>query len=77
MPKERIEALGTGVSLMIDDFTRLTAHQGGKTRSSKGAQNKGQSALVKAFLDGRSGGNPPIALTTLEAVSRATLGLAG
>ena len=77
MPKERIEALGTGVSVIIDDFARLTIHQSGKTRTSKSAQDKGQKALVKAFLDGRATGNPPIALATLEAVSRATLGLAG
>ena len=77
MPKERIEAIGTGVSLVIDDFTRLTVHQGGKTRTAKGAQDKGQKALVRAFLAGRASGTPPIALATLEAVSRATLGLAG
>ena len=77
MSKERIEAIGTGVSLVIDDFTRLTVHQGGKTRTSKGAQDKGQKALVKAFLDGRTTGKPPVALASLDAVSRATLGLAG
>ncbi|MEO7786413.1 MAG: bi-domain-containing oxidoreductase [Sphingomicrobium sp.] len=77
MPKERIEAIGPGVSLVIDDFARLTVHQGGKSRTVKRTQDKGQRALVKAFLDGRARSNPPIALATLAAVSRATLDLAG
>ena len=76
MPKERIEAIGTGIALTIDDFARLTIHQAGKTRTRKAAQDKGQRALVKAFLDARATGTTPIALATLEAVSRATLGLA-
>jgi len=77
MPKERIEAIGTGVSIIIDDFARLTIHQGGKTRTRKAAQDKGQRALVKAFLDGRTTRSAPIPLATLAAVSRATLDLAG
>lgn len=76
MPKERIEAIGTGIALTIDDFARLTIHQAGKTRTRKAAQDKGQRALVKAFLDARATGTTPIALATLDAVSRATLGLA-
>ena len=76
MPKERIEALASGVSVVIDDFSRLTIHQCGKTRTTKSAKDKGQRQLVKAFLGGRSTHLPPIALATLEAVSRATLGLA-
>ena len=76
MPKERIEAIGTGIAITVDDFARLTIHHGGKTRTRKAAQDKGQRALVKAFLDARATGTPPIALATLEAVSRATLGLA-
>ena len=76
MPKERIEALGTGVAIVIDDFARLTIHQGGKTRTRKAAQDKGQRAIVAAFLDGRGSGTPPIEIATLAAVTRATLGLA-
>ena len=72
LPKERIEILGTGIAVMIDDFARLTING----RSRKAAQDKGQRALVQAFLDARLSGIPPIPLATLDAVSRATLGLA-
>ncbi|MEO5640530.1 MAG: bi-domain-containing oxidoreductase [Sphingomicrobium sp.] len=77
MAKERIEAIASGVSIVIDDFARLTVHQGGKSRTKKAAQDKGQRALVKAFLDSRATGVAPIAIDTLLAVSRATLELAG
>ena len=75
LSKERIEALGTGIAIVIDDFTRFTVHSGGKTSVSKGSQDKGQRALVAAFLAGRTSGTPPIALDTLDRVSRATIGL--
>jgi predicted dehydrogenase len=75
LSKERIEVLGTGIAIVIDDFARLTIHQSGKTRTRKAAQDKGQRAIVAAFLDGRTSGTPPIALETLAAVTRATLGL--
>ena len=75
MPKERIEALGTGIAIVIDDFTRFTVHSGGKTSVSKGPQDKGQRALIAAFLDGVANNTPPIALDTLDRVSGATIGL--
>ena len=76
LPKERIEALGTGIAVVIDDFARLTVAQGGKSKTTKATQDKGQRALVAAFLAARAMGEHPIPLATLEAVSRATLGLA-
>lgn len=76
LPKERIEALANGVAFIIDDFSELTIHQGGKSKRRRASQDKGQRALVAAFLAARRGGEPPIPLATLEAVSRATIDLA-
>ena len=68
--------LGTGIAVVIDDFTRLTLARGGKLKTTNATQDKGQRALVAAFLAARATGTPPIPLATLEAVSRATLDLA-
>lgn len=78
VPKEQVEAFGRGVVVRIDDFRKLHITRGGKTETtSASAQDKGQAALVAAFLTAaRSGGEPPIALDTLIAVSAATLQLA-
>lgn len=76
--KERIEVFGSGIVIQIDDFSTLTVSRGGKSTRRKAAQDKGQTALVAAFLAAaRSAGPPPIPLNTLEAVSRITLALAG
>lgn len=79
VPKEAIEAFGQGVVVRLDDFRKLHVTRGGKTETtSASAQDKGQAALVAAFLSAaRGGGEPPIALDTLVAVSAATLDLAG
>ncbi|URW74451.1 bi-domain-containing oxidoreductase [Sphingomonas donggukensis] len=79
VPKEAIEAFGTGVVVRLDDFRKLHVTRGGKTQTtSASAQDKGQAALVGAFLAAaRSGAAAPIALDTLIAVSAATLELAG
>jgi predicted dehydrogenase len=76
LPKERVEALGSGVAVVIDDFSEMIVHQSGKRKRRRATQDKGQRSLVSAFLDARSGGQPPIPLNTLEAVSRATIELA-
>ena len=75
--KERIELFGSGVVIEIDDFSRLSISRGGKTTTRKATQDKGQANLVAAFLKARHGGQPPIPLADLEAVSLATLELAG
>ncbi len=79
LPKEAIEAFGTGVIVRIDDFRKLHVTRGGKTQTTRASsQDKGQVALVGAFLSAaRTGSAPPIALDTLIAVSAATLELAG
>lgn len=74
--KERIEVFGTGCVVQLDDFARLDVTRGGKTRCVKQAQDKGQRALVRAFIEATRGLRaPPIALDELIAVSEATLAI--
>lgn len=76
LPKERIEALASGLAIIIDDFSEMTVHQSGRRKRRRSSQDKGQRALVAAFLAARHGGAAPIPLSTLETVSRATIDLA-
>jgi len=76
--KERIEILGNGIVVEIDDFSRLSVSRGGKTMRRKASQDKGQVNLVRAFLAATRGeAPPPVPLDELEAVSAFTLELAG
>ncbi|MGQ0590668.1 MAG: bi-domain-containing oxidoreductase [Sphingosinicella sp.] len=75
--KERIEIFGEGLAIEIDDFRAISISRGSRTKRRRAAQDKGQNALVRSFLAGRATGIPPVPLETLEAVSAATLLLAG
>ncbi len=76
LPKEYLEAFASGRAVTLDDFNTLTIHAGGKAKSVKAAQDKGQAALVAAFLDAARGKAPaPIPLAELDAVSRATIAI--
>ncbi len=76
VPKEYIEAFAEGRAIRLDDFCRLDTARGGKSTKSKGAQDKGQRAMVKAFLEATRGkAPPPISLAELAAVSEATLAI--
>ena len=76
LPKEYLEAFAAGRAVTLDDFNSLTIHAGGKAKTVKAAQDKGQTALVAAFLAAARGeAEAPIPLDEIEAVSRATLGI--
>ena len=76
LPKEYLEAFGAGRAVTLDDFNALTIHAGGKAKTVKAAQDKGQGALVAAFLAAARGkGEAPIPLEEIAAVSRATLAI--
>lgn len=76
IPKEMIEVFAAGRVLQLDDFRSLTVTAHGKSKTTKGAQDKGQSALVAAFLVAARGENePPIALTELASVTETTLAI--
>jgi len=76
-PKERIEVFCGGRVLQLDNFLRL---RGFGWKELSGArwwrQDKGQRALVAAFLDAvRSGGESPIPFAELIEVSRVVIAL--
>jgi predicted dehydrogenase/threonine dehydrogenase-like Zn-dependent dehydrogenase len=76
LPKEYLEAFASGRAVTLDDFNALTIHAGAKAKTVKAAQDKGQAALVSAFLDAARGKAPaPIPLEELDAVSRATIAI--
>jgi predicted dehydrogenase len=78
IPKEEVEVFARGLHVRLTDFRSLAITTGGKTTTDSGTQDKGQTALVKAFLDAAAGRGPtPIAADTLYAVSAATLAMAG
>ena len=76
VPKEYIEVFAEGRVVQLDDFVRLDVAKGGKSTQSKAAQDKGQRALVKAFIEATRGkAAAPIPLAELAAVSEATLAI--
>jgi polar amino acid transport system substrate-binding protein len=76
LPKEYLEAFGAGRAITLEDFVELKICAGGKAKSVKAAQDKGQAALVEAFLAAARGKAPaPIPREELDAVSRATIAI--
>ncbi len=74
--KEYIEVFAPGRVIQLDDFRELTIAAGGKTRTIRGAQDKGQAALVQAFVAASRGQTPaPIPLAELAAVTDATFAI--
>jgi len=72
--KEYLEIFAAGRVIQLDDYRRLTITANGRCRAQKSAQDKGQRALVAAFLAAvRGAAPPPIPLEEIEAVSEATL----
>ena len=74
-PKERIEVIGGGRVVVIDDFRALTTCADGKTSQQKWRQqDKGHSAEVAAFARALGSGGPaPIAWQELHAVTLASI----
>ena len=74
--KEYIEVFAAGRAVQLEDFVRLDVAAGGKRRRITSAQDKGQRALVAAFVAGTRGQvAPPIPFGELIAVSEATLAI--
>jgi hypothetical protein len=76
-PKERIEVFCAGRVLQLDNFRRLRGYGWPGFRASNlWRQDKGQRALVRAFVDAiRTTGEPPIPFQELIEVSRVVIGL--
>jgi predicted dehydrogenase/NADPH:quinone reductase-like Zn-dependent oxidoreductase len=76
VPKEYVEVFASGRVVQLDDFRRLTITRGDKTTVAKSGQDKGQAALVTAFLAAARGRKAaPIPLAELEAVTAATFAI--
>jgi predicted dehydrogenase len=76
-PKERIEVFCGGRVLQVDNFRRLRGYGWpGFGSMNLWRQDKGQKALVRAFVEAiRTGGDPPIPFEELIEVSRTIVAL--
>jgi polar amino acid transport system substrate-binding protein len=76
VPKEYVEVFASGRVVQLEDFARLTVAARGKKTTIKSAPDKGQTALVAAFLSATRGkGAAPIRLVELIAVTEATFAI--
>ena len=73
MAKERVEVFGGGVAAVLEDFRTLTVFARGRKREKRlSAQDKGQRAEVRAFIDAvRGGGEAPIPLAEIFSTTEA------
>jgi predicted dehydrogenase len=74
LAKERIELLGGGRAVVLDDFKLAEFYHGGRRRVARlRRQDKGHAAEFAAFLEAvRAGGPPPIPIAETLASMRAT-----
>lgn len=74
LPKERLEVLADGRAVQLDDFRRLSILTPGRRATvRRRSQDKGQTALLAAFLGAARGlREPPIPLPELAATTEAT-----
>jgi polar amino acid transport system substrate-binding protein len=74
--KEYIEIFAAGRVVQLDDFQRLAVTMAGKSKTTKGVQDKGQQALVAAFLAATRGERAaPIPLLELKVVTETTFAI--
>ncbi len=75
-PKERIEVLGDGAVVVLEDLRRLEVHRGGKRRVQRFKSGKGHREELAAFVDSvASGGPDPIPFAKLVAASETTFAI--
>lgn len=76
VPKEYMEVFSRGTVIRLSDFQRLDVTINGRTRTKKGTQDKGQKALIAAFLDAVRGKvDEPIAFQEIAAVTETTFAI--
>ena len=77
MPKERLEVFADQSAFVIDDFRSAALYRGCKSERIKlHSQDKGHSAMLKAFVDFASGDcEPPVPFAEAVAATRATLAI--
>jgi predicted dehydrogenase len=73
VPKERLEAFSGDRTAILDDYRTLELFgSGGRERTRLRTQDKGHRAEITAFVEGIGRGEPPVPLTEIENVHRAT-----
>jgi polar amino acid transport system substrate-binding protein len=72
--KERLEIHGGGKSAVVDDFTSLTLHAAGASKTHRlGAQDKGHAAELQAFVWAvKNGGNSSLGIAQAAHVTEVT-----
>jgi predicted dehydrogenase len=78
LPKERVEVLGNGKCLTMDDYIETAFYAGGSRRTYRSRrQDKGFEQEMSSFVDALLGaGDQPIAWAELESTTRTTLAAA-
>jgi len=75
-PKERVEVLGDGALVILDDLRRLELHRGGKRRVQRFRGGKGHREEMRALLGAIAAGDgDPIPFEQLAAASAATFAM--
>ncbi|MAE71068.1 MAG: oxidoreductase [Gemmatimonadetes bacterium] len=75
-PKERIEVLGDGAVVVLEDLRRLEMHRGGKRTVQRFKSGKGHREELAAFVESvATGGLDPIPFGELVAASEATFAI--
>ncbi len=78
VPKERIEIMSAGTIVEIEDYTTIRTSRGGRTKTRRARQDKGQAAMMAAFLSAvADGAESPIPLAQLVATTRVTFEMVG
>jgi predicted dehydrogenase len=72
LPKERVEVLGEAGAGVLDDFSRLALHAGGRETVHEGRRDKGHEAELRAFALACREGRQPWPVADMAAVMRAT-----
>jgi polar amino acid transport system substrate-binding protein len=75
MPKEHVEVFGGGRCAVIEDFREAVLYEGDSVtrRLRPGTQDKGQKAMLLAWIAGLRSGSPALPVDTALAVSAATI----
>ncbi len=77
VPKEYLEVFTDGTVIALNDYRSMEITQGGKkTRHKLASQDKGQKAMLEAFLSSvNNGGKSPITIEELAAVTEASFAI--
>jgi predicted dehydrogenase/threonine dehydrogenase-like Zn-dependent dehydrogenase len=74
--KEYMEVFAADTVVQLDNFSRLTITRGGKRKVFRAAEDKGQTAMTRTFLEAvRQGCGSPIQLSELVAVTETTFAI--